>query len=226
MIKRICLVLLIFMGLSTPGFANTESDPKLADISHNMEAQAEELVTALLAKNKPDSEHYYKLISSNLKKIHKTESQTDFNERRAREMIIAYSWMRLISIDMKHSEWIGAAIAANQMRGEIIRFTDFTSNTLRDLAWMDYLGRDLMLLGMESRTDNLELIGLRKNQLDEIWKHVRIDMIKDFRNKPLVVRGDQLMLRMDAESNTDELIDLTRSELGLVQDLKKAHTLN
>jgi len=94
------------------------------------------------------------------------------------------------------------------------------------LAWMDYLGRDLMLLGMESRTDNLELIGLRKNQLDEIWKHVRIDMIKDFRNKPLVVRGDQLMLRMDAESNTDELIDLTKSELGLVKDLKKAHTLN
>jgi len=227
MIKRTCFVLLVFMGLSIPAYADTASgpDPKLAGISHDMETQAEELVIALLAKNQANSEHYYKLISANLDKLHKSEANTDFNERRARELIMAYSWMRLISLDMKHSEWIGAAIAANQMRGEIIRFTDFASNTLRDLAWMDYLGRDMMLLSLESRMDNLELIGLRKDALNEIWQHVRIDMIRDFRNKPLVVRGDQLMLQMGAESSTDQLIELTNNELDLVQDLKKALSL-
>jgi len=224
MIGRIFLLGIMALGFSSLSLAETSSEPDLSfsQISFDMESQSADLVNSLLEKDQIKTDHLYKLITFNLKKLQKIQAHADFNERRAREMIMVNAWMRLISLDLKHDAWVGAAIAANQMRGEIIRFTSFSKRTLRDLAWMEYLSRDVMLLSMENPTDNIDLIGFRKEALSQVWQHVRVDMIKDFRNKPLVERGDQLMLKMDKESNARMLIDLTKAELALVNELKQA----
>jgi len=222
MMGRICLIGIIVLGLSIPGFAATDPDANLSvsTINLDMERQAADLVNSLIEKDQIKSDHHYKSISANLKQLQKIQVHADFNERRAREMIMVNAWMQLISLDLKHDAWVGAAIAANQMRGEIIRFTSFSKRTLRDLAWMEYLSRDVMLLSMENPTDNIDLIGFRKEALSQVWQHVRVDIIKDFRNKPLVERGDQLMLKMEKASNAGMLIDLTKAELALVEELK------
>lgn len=221
MMKRICLLAIMFLGLPALTNAGTAADLPLPMISHEMELQAEELVVALLAKDQTKSEHYYSLISSNLERLQNSEAHSDFDERLARELIMTHSWLRLISIDIEHSEWIGAAIAANQMRGEFIRFTDFSNTALRDVAWMNYLGRDLMLLSMENPKDNLEMIGLRIDALSETWQHVRKEVIANFRNKPLVVRGDRLMHQITDTTDASQLIQFSQEELELVDDIRK-----
>jgi hypothetical protein len=223
MIRRIFYAAVLCLSLPMLSYAapDTQSNLEVTRINLDMEKQSAELVSSLLEKDQIKSDHLYKLITSNLKKLQKIQTHADFNERRAREMIMVDSWMRLISLDLKHDAWIGAAIAANQMRGEIIRFTSFSNRTLRDLAWMEYLSRDVMLLSMENPTDNMDLIGFRKEALSQVWQHVRVDMIKDFRNKPLVERGDQLMLKMGNASSAPLLLEFTKGELALVDELKK-----
>ena len=221
MLKRICVLAIMLIGLPALSHAEKASELPQPIVSQEMESQAEELVVALLAKDQTKSKHYYSLISSSLNKLHQAEAGSDFDERRAREVIMTSSWLRLISIDLDHAKWVGAAIAANQMRGEIIRFTNFPKIALRDVAWMNYLGSDLMLLCMENPKENLELIGLRKDALSETWNHVEKEVIANFSNKPLVVRGDQLIRQINDETDANRLIQLCKDELNLVTDIRK-----
>jgi hypothetical protein len=130
--------------------------------------------------------------------------------------------MRLIAIDLRAHAWTGGAIAANQMSGEIIRFTDFANLTLRDVAWMGYLSRDVMLLSMEDMEGNMQAIDLRRGELSETWKRVREELIQDFRNKTLVMHGDQIINSIQQADNSKTLIDLSREEHKFVDEIEKS----
>lgn len=215
------VMLLGFFALASPAMASgiKASQAKIVGL---MEGQAEALVDTLLKHDQAGSERHYKLLQSNLNQLHARLEHKNFNERSTRELFTAYSWMRLISIDLREHTWIGAAIAANQMRGETIRFTDFTSLSLRDVAWMDYLSREVMLLSMEDMQGNKQMIDLRRSDLHDTWERVREEMIKDFRNKTLVMRGDHLISGMQQATGRKQLIALAKQELSFVDLVKKA----
>jgi hypothetical protein len=220
--KRLMLLMLLgFFAFASPAMANGTPDSQ-AKIVSRMEEQAESLVDSLLKKDQAESEHHYEMLRSNLNRLHALLEHKNFNERSTRELFTAYSWMHLISIDLREHTWIGAAIAANQMRGETIRFTDFANLTLRDVAWMDYLSREVMLLSMEDMQGNRQMIDLRRNDLHDTWERVREDMIKDFRNKSLVMRGDHLIAGMQQATGRNQLIALARQELDFVDAVEKA----
>lgn len=187
------LLLLLAVTAFAPSAPASEPASGQAAIVQSMEEQTGRLVDALIARDRAAAGQQYDLLKSSLDRLHSLASQKDFSERRSREVFTAYSWMRLIAIDMRQQAWTGAAIAANQMSGEIIRFTDFSTLTLRDVAWMGYLSRDVMLLSMEDMQGNMQAIELRRGELGETWKRVREELIKDFRNKTLVMRGDQMI---------------------------------
>jgi len=220
---RICLLALILMlSAFSQSAAAATAHTQQTDIVVEMGASSESLVDALISKNQTLAGKHYLLLKSDLDRLHTMSATMDFNERRTRELFTAYSWMRLISIDMHAGEWTGAAIAANQMGGEIIRFTDFPTLSLRDVAWMDYLGRDVMLLSMEDMQGNLQTIELRKNELGETWKRVREEMLRDFRNKTLVMQGDQLISDIEQANNSRTLISLSQQEHVFVQQIQAA----
>jgi len=226
MIKRMYFTMFILLGLvctGTPAMASA-TPPTQSEIVQEMGTRSELLVNALLGKDRQLAGQHYRQLKADLDQLHALSAKMNFSERRTRELFTAYSWMRLIAIDMRAGTWTGAAIAANQMSGEIIRFTDFVSLTLRDIAWMDYLGRDVMLLSMEDMQGNRQNIDLRRNELGETWKRVREDMIKDFRNKTLVIRGDQLIERMQQAGDSKSLIELSRKEHDFVLQIRKALT--
>jgi len=187
-----------------------------------MESQAEELVDTLLAKKSAESFALYTGLSENMNLLHSQVSGQQFDERLSREMIMAYSWMRLISIDLNHSAWVGAAIDSNQLIGEIIRFTEYSNPTLRDVAWMDYMGREVLLLTMESPLKNAAMIDLRKQDLNVIWQRVRRTLItRDFKNKPVVLKGDTLLSDLISAKRSEEISRLVNDELEFVDEIEK-----
>ncbi len=220
MIRRLSFMILI-LGVTGLGQSVMASETGMAQkaIIQLMESQTEALVDALIAKDQSGSEQHYQSLKTNLDQLHSLAANMDFSERRTRELFTAYSWMRLIAIDMRAHAWTGASIAANQMGGEIIRFTDFANLTLRDVAWMGYLSRDVMLLSMEDMQGNIQAIDLRRGELSETWKRVREELIKDFRNKTLVMRGDQIINSIQQADNSKALIDLSREEHKFVDEI-------
>lgn len=223
MIGRICFLTLLLLGSTFAQPATAHAAPVTqADIIRQMAAQTDNLIDALLARDKKHAQQYYSALKDNLDRLHALNAQKRFNERQTRELFTSYSWMRLIAIDMRQKAWTGAAIAANQMTGEIIRFTDFSDLTKRDMAWMDYLGRDVMLLSMEDMQGNLQTIDRRRSELSETWKRVREELIKDFRNKTLVMQGDLLIDNIRKATASHELIKLGSDEHGFVHRIQQA----
>jgi len=225
MATRIFILLSLFTYILSPnvGLAN-EAEAQLAQTTSNLEEQIESLMESALLQNPKSSSVLYQSLASNLDRLHQQIDSMPFDERRSRELIMAYSWLRVIAIDLRQQAWVGAAIAANQMNGEIIRFINYRNENLRDIAWMDYLARDLMLLSKEDSKENLSIIDLRKSQLVLTWQRIRSELIKDFHNKSLAMKGDNLIRQIKQEKNVDHLIQHavdTQSLIDTVENRKK-----
>ena len=224
MMRSHLLLGMILLSISVFGHTAEASELNMqnAKILYEMEAETKEMVDVLLAKDQVKSLTLYKSLSSNLRQLGNRAVQQPFNEHLSRERVMVYSWMRLIAIDLKHSNWVGAAIAANQINGEIIRFTDFANLTLRDLAWMEYLGREVLLLTMDDPVVNEEMIDFREQNLNAIWQRVRGALMKkDFRNKTLVMKGDRLMQGLTEKKKANVIIRLAKDELRFILSIEK-----
>lgn len=223
MVRRRCFIMLL-LGMTTFGqpVLGFESGQSETAIVKAMGSQTEALVDALIVRDQAAAEQHYQSLKTDLDRLHRLAANANFSERSIRELFMAYSWMRLIDIDMHEHAWTGAAIAANQMGGEIIRFTDFANLTLRDVAWMGYLSRDVMLLSMEDTQGNLQAIDLRRGELGETWKRVREELIKDFRNKTLVMHGDQIISSIQQADSDEKLIESSGVEHQFVDEIEKS----
>jgi len=187
----------------------------------SMENNAEALVGAALARKAPVSWDMYQRIRTSLRRLHNHAGTRPFNERRSRELMMAYSWLRVIALDLKQHAWIGVAIAANQLSGSMIRFTNYPTLRARDTAWLGYLGRDLLLLSKENPEANAELLNVRRAELVNTWKRVSKDLIKDFRNKTLVMRGGRLISEIEKDREPAQTIRLSRRLLDFVERIEK-----
>lgn len=214
-------LLMLFAFPSLPVSASEPSGNISSMLSH-MKDDAENIVDTALAKNAAGSQKLFNHIQHRMDQLHHNQTGQPFDERRSRELLMAYSWMRVIAIDIKQHAWVGTAIAANQLTASIIRFTKYPGLRQRDIAWMDYLGRELLLLNMEDAKANAQLLDARRANLVETWSRIKIDLIKkDFRNKPLVLRGDRLihLLRDNHEAKTT--IVTARKLLDFVDEVEQ-----
>jgi len=187
-----------------------------------MEGNAEDIVDAALTRSAPATQKLYRKARDELKQLHNHMDRLPFDERRSRELVIAYSWLRVIAIDLKQHAWIGTAIAANQLSASIIRFTNYPTLRERDIAWMGYLGRELLLLSKEDPKVNAELLNVRRADLANTWQRVSKDLIKNFRNKTLVMRGDRLIGKIKKEHEPAQTIKLSSQLLDFVDRVEKA----
>lgn len=129
--------------------------------------------------------------------------------------------MRVIAIDLKQHVWVGTAIAANQLSASIIRFENYPTLRERDTAWLDYLGRELLLLNKKNPEANAELLDVRRAELANTWQRIHIDLIKNFRNKPIVMQGDRLVGEIENERKSAQTIKLSNQLLDFVDKIEK-----
>jgi len=188
----------------------------------NMGQNAESIVDYALAQDAAGSQQMYQKILQRMDQLHHHLAGLPFDERRSRELLMAHSWMRVIAIDIKQRAWVGAAIAANQLTASIIRFTSYPTLRQRDTAWMDYLGRELLLLNLEDAKANAQLLDARRANLVETWARIKKALIsEDFRNKSLVLHGDNLIHRLQDKHAAETTIVTARKLLGFVGEVEQ-----
>ncbi len=224
LLQRRCILLLLVVGISIAPFmsasANERSD-EIRIVLSNIENNAEVMVNAALAQDAKALQKIDEKIQQDITKLHDELEDQTFNERRSRELVMAYSWTRVISIDIRQKAWVGVAIAANQLSASMLRFTNYSSLRQRDIAWMGYLSRELLLLNMESPKLNAELLNIRRADLNNTWQRISRNLIENFHNKPYVVEGKHLMLEMDKARKPAQVISLARKLLIFVNNIKQ-----
>lgn len=188
----------------------------------DMEEHAEDIVDTLLAKDEVASRSHYQQLSHEMNQLQLLVATNASDERRYRELLMAYSWMRVIDVEITDKSWVEAAIAANQLSGMIIQFTNFPTLKQRDTAWLDYLGREIELLTMEGSKANADLLSVRLFTLEHTWRRVSEEMIKHFSNKPLVLQGNRLVTNLKESKRPSETIALARQLLDFVDLVEKA----
>jgi len=222
-IQRHAILLLLVMVFFMP-FASVraaENPVKLSVVLSAMETHAENMVDAALAHDMKALQKIDANIQRDITTLHGELEGKAFNERRSRELLMAYSWTRVISVDIRQKAWVGVAIAANQLSASMFRFTNYSSLQQRDVAWMGYLSRELFLLNMENPKLNAELLNIRRADLNSTWQRVSKELIKDFHNKPRVIEGNHLMLELEKASEPMLIIKLAYKLLTFVNEVKK-----
>jgi len=212
------LAIIVFPSLPVSA---SDASKDISSILVSIEANAEDIVDAALNNNAPATQKLYQKIHHELMQLQKYMGKLPFDERRSRELLMTYSWMRIIAIDIKQSAWVGTAIAANQLSASMIRFTNYPTLRQRDTAWMDYLGRELLLLNMEDSKANAQLLDARRADLVETWSRIKIALIsKDFRNKPLVLQGDNLIHQLRDHHTPAPTITTAKKLLDFVDKIE------
>jgi len=206
-----------------PALATADTPSSAASILGHMEDHAEDMVDTLLAKKAAASRDHYQFIVRKINQLHRIIMTSPSNEQRSRELLMTYSWMRVIDIEITDKSWIEAAVAANQLSGMIIQTSHFPTMMQRDIAWLDYLGREIKLLTLEDAKANSDLLNIRLITLDNTWKRIKTGLIKNFRNKPVLMQGDQLIMEIKESKTSTKTIDLADKLLEFVDLVEKAN---
>ncbi|MBL4775154.1 MAG: hypothetical protein JKY87_03770 [Mariprofundus sp.] len=188
----------------------------------SLESEAEDMVDATLAKDVMASQKLYNKIQTHMDELYQDLENKPFNERRSRELLMIYSWMRVISIDLKQKAWVGAAIAANQLSASIIQFTNYPTLWQRDIAWLDFLARELLLLNMEDAKANAQLLDVRRMDIAKTW--ARIDkslLLKNFNNKKITLIGNSIVHRIQDDYAVKASMMMAQKLLDFVDDIEQ-----
>jgi|UPI000380585F hypothetical protein len=219
--RAILIVVILLLTPFSQVFAS-ENTMEGKQLLSGIEEHAENLVDGALAHDSVTVQKSYTSILQEMNTLHKIIENASFDERTSREMMLAYSWVRVISIDINQHAWIGAAIAANQLSASMLRFIHYPTLLQRDTAWMDYLARELVLLNLENAKLNAQLLNARTADLSETWGRIQKSVIeKSFRNKPLVELGKKLILSIQSNKDAETSIATAKQILTLVDKIEQ-----
>ena len=187
---------------------------------NQMEVEAKTIVETLLTKNTETSRQHYNQLTLLIHQLQNSAREKQYNEKLSRELMMAYSWLRIIDIEAARQAWVEAAIGANQLTGMNIQASNFPTMMERDLEWLDYLGRDIQLLMMEDPHSNADLLKFRKADMSNTWERVSAALIENFKNKPLVLQGKALESDIIASTKPDEIIAKSEQWLTFIRSIE------
>jgi len=206
------------MLFSYSSFAAEPSKAQIKSLAI-MDQHSIAIIDALLAKDLKQSRFHYDELRKQIKELQLAAALPPRNEKFSRELMLAYSLIRIINIEINNEIWIEGAIAANQLSGLIIQNSHFSTFMKRDLKWLDFQGREIKLLLLEDPIANADLLGLRKTIMENSWIRVRNELIQSFKNKPLVLQGNELIATINASKDPWKTINATIQWIVFVNSL-------
>jgi len=198
LIRNLILVPVLMLTMIPAGSA--------APLPSSIEKDAIRLTEQALARDAKGAQAIYQRMLGEVRALHRAVASKPFDERHAREATMAKAWLHLVSVNMENHSMIGVAIAANQLSAEMIRFQHAGSGARWDTHWLGYLGRELMLLAKEDAAVNTELLASRRSDALSTWQRLRLEVIRDFRHKPLVEEGDAMLNHLTSDTSPDSTI--------------------
>jgi hypothetical protein len=190
-----------------PTTANAKVTMQTPELAH-IEDLAEGSINQFLKKDFKAAHQQLKTMRQAFDVLHREESRKPYNERKERELATMHLWLREMSIAIDNHSGIGGAIAANQLTASLIRYQDFPDLVRSSAAWLDFLGRDIVLLNMENPKRNASLLAFRRNDILVTWHTLRQLLLKDMRNKAVTLRVDDVVNHLATHlGQTDQIED-------------------
>lgn len=191
--------------------------PELARIEH----MAETTIDQFLHKDFRKAHRNLGQMGQAFDTLHREISRKPYNERKERELATMHLWLREMNIAIDNRSGIGGAIAANQLTASLIRYRDFPDTVKSSIAWLDFLGRDVVLLNMEDPQRNASLLQFRRNDIQVTWHTLRQLLLKDMSNKRVTLRVDDVVGHLVSHLDRDDQIRDGNRLLSLIDQLDK-----
>jgi hypothetical protein len=185
------------------------------------EAMAETAIDQFMHKNFKGANQSLGKMRRAFDTLHREISRKPYNERKERELATMHLWLREMAIAIDNHSGIGGAIAANQLTASLIRYQDFPDLVKSSIAWLDYLGRDIVLLNMEDPQRNASLLEFRRNDIQVTWHTLRRLLLRDMRNKSVTLRVDGVVDHMAGHLDQNDQIQDGNRLLALVAKMNK-----
>lgn len=204
----------------TPARATvTMQTPELA----RTEAMAETAIRQFMHQDFKDAHVTLGKMRHAFEIMHREASRKPYNERKERELATMHLWLREMALAIDNRSGIGGAIAANQLTSSLIRYQDFPDLVKSSIAWLDFLGRDIVLLNKEDPQRNADLLEFRRNDIQVTWHTLRELLLKDMRNKPVTLRVDDVVDHLATHLDRNDQIQDGKKLLSLVDKMDKLH---
>jgi len=195
------------------------ADTQIMPVLTSMESPAEDMLDAIDSHNMHQLKSLYHKLGMSMEKINMLPTRDNTQDR---QIAMLNSWFDLISLEMSEADDFPAlANAINQFSGQLIIATEFDHTYQKDIAWMDYLGRELLLLNKfpTESEHHQALIKVRKTELNITWESIKY-LLNEQGGRSLAKRIDPTIQSMLEESNADKLVILSNKELDLVDEIE------
>jgi len=217
--KVIFVSILVTGGAIFSAFSMPMANMQLMGTLTAMESPAEDMLDAIDSKNTHKLHSLYHKLKISMEELNNLPTK---NNTQGRKLAMLNSWFDLISLEMDEMDDFSAlANAINQFSGQLIIATEFDYAYQKDVAWMDYLGRELLLLNKYSTKSahHEALLSVRKAELNETWESIKF-LLNEQGGRTLVKKVDPTIQLMLEESDPDKLVRLSMTELDLVDDIE------
>jgi hypothetical protein len=186
-----------------------------------MESPAEDMLDSIAVKDIKMLSQQFKEVTSIMDKLNQLNAAA-IPDTQSKNIALQNSWFDLISLEMKEMDDIPAlAYAINQFSGQLIIAADFNHEYEKNVAWMDYLGREILLLNKYPNSNSpASLIKTRKNDLERTWVSLKVPLAKSQQGLAVIQQVDPVMLNIMAEDRPDRLVALAEQELEIVDKIE------
>ncbi len=221
-IKYITSTVLGVVLMSSIADAKTMSENMINQRLVQMESPVEDMLDDI--NNENNLKLQFKKISDVMIELNKLNTNRNITDNLSRKIALQNSWFKLISVEITEMDDLSAlASVINQFSGQLIISTHFDHEYSKEIAWMDYLGRELLILSKypSNIVNNETLIEIRKTDLNATWNNIKTIIVSKQNGDALIKKVDSVISQLTGEEKTEKLITLSTKELALVDDIEK-----
>ena len=224
--KKNIFALILVTGFVIPSaYSKPIMNTQVMHTLATMESPSEDMLDAIDSKDTHKLQALYHTLSISMEKLNHSPAKNNIQDRK---IAMLNSWFDLISLEIEEMDDFPAlANAINQFSGQLIVATEFNHNYQKDIAWMDYLGRALLLMNKypSKSTHHEALLTVRKKELNETWKSIKILLNKQG-GSSLIKKVNPTIQSILNESDPSKLAALSMKELDLVDDIEAFFHIN
>ncbi len=223
--RKAVIVAVLSTGCAIPlAYAEPAVANDITQTLMTMESPAEDMLDAIDSKDMPKLINLYHDLETSMSTLNRMNTAGNAGESQRKEIAMQNAWFELISLEIKEADDLPAlANAINQFSGQLIISTHFIHHYQKNIAWMDYLGRELLLLNKypTTSTNHAALIKARKLELQTTWQTVQAAIGQSAGGAALIESVDPTIHALMTESAPDNLVKLSMKELDLVDNIEK-----
>jgi len=188
-----------------------------------MESPAEDMIEAININKLHKLNKLYYELETDMTALNRIIATDYTDDEQRHEIGLLNSWFDQIALELGEMDDLPAlANAINQFSGQLIIATRFEHGYRKNIAWMDYLGREFLLLNsqLSDSPNRKALLSARRVDLQATWFSVKTAIGKDAEGIALVKKVDPVIDGLMRESRQDKLVALSEKELDLVDDIE------